>query len=153
MSHQHLNDPMPFFRIVWDIVRQVPHGRVTTFGQIASMLPLPPGIEPNDYGKLGSRWVGDAMNAVSRVDEPTVPWHRVINSQGRVSLPEESISAAQQRARLKSEGVMDAREQVDLNRFGWDGPDEAWLREHELKKPRSLKKAPPEEDAGQLRLF
>lgn len=153
MSHQRLNDPMPFFRKVWDIVRQVPHGRVTTFGQIASMLPAPPGIEPNDYDKLGPRWVGDAMNAVSRVDEPTVPWHRVINSQGRVSLPEESISAAQQRARLKSEGVMDTREQVDLNRFGWDGPDEAWLREHGLSKPRSLKKAPPEEDAGQLRLF
>jgi methylated-DNA-protein-cysteine methyltransferase-like protein len=153
MSHQRLSDPTPFFRLVWEVVRQVPPGAVTTFGQIASMLPPPNGVEAKDYEKLGPRWVGDAMNAVSRVDEPTVPWHRVINSQGRVSLPEESIGAAQQRSRLRSEGVMDAHDQVDLNRFGWDGPDEAWLNARGLKQPRSLKKPPPEENAGQLRLF
>lgn len=43
------------------------------------------------------------MNAVSRVDEPTVPWHRVINSKGGISLPENSKSAAIQRARLRAE--------------------------------------------------
>lgn len=153
MRHPQPPDPRAFYEIVWKIVRQVPVSIVTTFGQIASMIPPPDGVEPADYQKLGPRWVGDAMNAVSRVDEPTVPWHRVINSKGGISLPEESISAAQQRTRLRAEGVLDDREHVDLNRYGWEGPDTAWLEENGLLPPRSLKKPPGEEVAGQLRLF
>jgi methylated-DNA-protein-cysteine methyltransferase-like protein len=154
MSYPRLNDPLPYYRIVWDIVRQVPRGKVTTFGQIASMIPPPPDfdIDPKDYEKLAPRWVGDAMNAVSRIDEKTVPWHRVINSKGGISLPEDSISAAQQRARLRAENLLDERELVDLEQYGWDGPDEAWLKEKGLLKPRSLKK-PPTDPPGQLRLF
>ncbi len=153
MSYPQLPNPHAFHQIVWEIVRQVPTGIVTTFGQVASMIPPPDGVEPADYQKLGPRWVGDAMNAVSRVDEATVPWHRVINSKGSISLPEESISAAQQRTRLRAEGVLDAHDHVDLNRYGWDGPDAIWLDAHNLVKPRSLKKSSPEEDSGQLRLF
>jgi len=152
-SYPQPPDPRIFHQIVWEIVRQVPEGIVTTFGQIASMIPTPAGVDPADYQKLGPRWVGDAMNAVSWVDEPTVPWHRVINSKGTVSLPEETIAAAQQRSRLRAEGVLDERDHVDLNRYSWDGPDAAWLEANHLLQPRSLKKPPPEEDAGQLRLF
>lgn len=151
-SYPTLSDPMPYYRIVWDIVRQVPHGVVTTFGQIASMIPPPPDIEPKDYQKLAPRWVGDAMNAVSRIDEKTVPWHRVINSKGGISLPEDSISAALQRARLREENLLDARELVDLDQYSWDGPSDDWLKEKGLLKPRSLKK-PPAESSGQLKLF
>jgi methylated-DNA-protein-cysteine methyltransferase-like protein len=154
MSYPRLNDPLPYYRIVWDIVRQVPRGKVTTYGQIASMIPPPAelDIEPKDYEKLAPRWVGDAMNAVSRIDEKTVPWHRVINSKGGISLPEDSISAAQQRARLKAENLLDARELVDLEQHGWDGPDDEWLKAKALLKPRSLKKQPTD-PPGQLRLF
>src|SRR5690606_18343761 len=119
MSYQ-LPDPQSFNRIVWDIVRQIPHGKVATYGQIAAMIPAPEGVDPEVYRRLGPRWVGDAMNAVSRVDEPTIPWHRVINSKGGISLPAESPSSAIQRGRLRHEGVeFDAKERVNLKRFGW----------------------------------
>jgi methylated-DNA-protein-cysteine methyltransferase-like protein len=139
-----LPDPMPFYKIVWDIVRQVPIGTVTTFGQIASMIPVPEGVDPDDYARLGPRWVGDAMNAVSRVDEPTVPWHRVINAKGTISLPENSKGAALQRARLRAEMIeFDDKERVDLDEFGWEGADDDWLEQHGLRVARSIKKPPP----------
>ena len=139
----NLDDPMPFYKTVWEIVRQVPISIVTTFGQIATMIPTPDGVDPDDYAKLGPRWVGDAMNAVSRVDEPTVPWHRVINAKGMISLPENSKSAALQRARLRAENVMGDDERVDLSEFGWEGPGAKWLEERGLLEPRALKKAKP----------
>ena len=141
-----------YYEIVWEIVRQVPRGVVTTFGQIASMIPPPEGIEAKDYEKLAPRWVGDAMNAVSRIDEPTIPWHRVINSKGGISLPEDSISAAQQRARLRVENLLDDNERVDLDQYAWEGPDAAWLEARGLRTPKSLRKPPPD-DGGQMRLF
>ena len=154
-----LPDPMPFYKIVWDIVRQIPTGTVATYGQIAAMIPVPEGVDPDDYARLGPRWVGDAMNAVSRVDEPTVPWHRVINAKGGISLPENSKSAALQRARLRAEQVLlDDQERVDLGEFGWEGADADWLEQHGLREPRSLKKPPPpppqqDDTPKQLSLF
>ena len=92
------------------------------------------------------------MNAVSRIDEPTIPWHRVINSKGGISLPEDSISAAQQRARLRVENLLDDNERVDLDQYAWEGPDAAWLEARGLRTPKSLRKPPPD-DGGQMRLF
>ncbi|MEP7291882.1 MAG: MGMT family protein, partial [Chloroflexota bacterium] len=159
----NLPDPMPFYKIVWNIVRQIPTGTVATYGQIAAMIPTPEDVEDDDYAKLGPRWVGDAMNAVSRVDEPTTPWHRVINSKGGISLPENSKSAALQRARLRAENVLlDGDERVDLDEFGWEGPDTDWLQQQGLREPRSLKKPrsskphdeqPPDDIPQQLSLF
>ncbi|MBI1259039.1 MAG: hypothetical protein GC204_16335 [Chloroflexi bacterium] len=139
-----LPDPLPFYKIVWEIVRQIPTGTAATYGQIATMIPTPEGVDEDDYRKLGPRWVGDAMNAVSRVDEPTIPWHRVINAKGGISLPDTSRAAALQRARLRDERVLlDNDERVDLGEFGWEGPSDQWLDAHGLKAPRSLKKAKP----------
>jgi methylated-DNA-protein-cysteine methyltransferase-like protein len=151
----NLPDPMPFYKVVWDIVRQVPTGTVATYGQIASMIPPPKGVSEEDYAKLGPRWVGDAMNAVSRVDEPSIPWHRVINSKGGISLPETSTSAALQRARLRAEKVLlddNDDERVDLEEFGWEGPSAHWLDTHGLRRARSLRK-PPDDNPKQLSLF
>lgn len=149
----NLADPLPFYKIVWEIVRQIPAGAVATYGQIASMIPAPEGVDPADYERLGARWVGDAMNAVSRVDEPTIPWHRVINSKGGISLPENSKAAALQRARLRDEQVLEGNnERVDLNTFGWTGPDEAWIAAHGVHAPRLLQK-PPDDSPTQLSLF
>lgn len=147
-----LPDPITYYRIVWEIVRQIPVGKVATYAYIASMIPTPEGVNAGDYEKLAPRWVGDAMNAVSRVDDPHTPWHRVINSKGEISLPPDSVAAALQRARLRHEGAMaDDAEQVDLERFLWE-PDRNWLWEHGLRPPKSLKKHPPN-GGGQLRLF
>lgn len=146
-------DPDTFYPIVWNIVRQIPSGVVSTYGQIASMIPPPASVDPVDYERLGPRWVGKAMNAVSGRDDPTVPWQRVINSQGGISLPEGSKAALEQRARLEHEGLsFDQRGRVDLNIAGWDGPDEDWLRQNGLHPPRPLKK-PPADKAQQPPLF
>lgn len=151
MSYQ-LPDSQSFNRMVWDIVRQIPSGKVATYGQIAAMIPVPEGVDPEVYRRLGPRWVGDAMNAVSRVDEPTVPWHRVINSKGGISLPPESPSSAVQRGRLRHEGVeFDTKERVNLNRFGWQGPDPAWLEQQLSSSPPPQK--PPDEGPQQMSLL
>ncbi len=148
-----LSDPEAFNRIVWEIVRQVPAGQVTTFGQIASMIPAPEGVDPDSYSRLVPRWVGDAMNAVSWNDDKTVPWHRVINSKGTISLPPESQSAALQRARLRHEGVeFNAREQVNFDLWGWEGPDAAWCADRGLYMPKSLR-TKPDDGPQQLSLF
>lgn len=144
-----------YYEIVWDIVRQVPRGQVVTFGQIAAMIPPPEGVDRELYKRIAPRWVGFAMNAVSFPDEPTVPWQRVINSKGGISLEAGSRPAIQQRTRLEAEGVVfDGKDQVDFDRFGWDGPDDGWLRERGLLKPHSMKSKPADDDAPQqLSLF
>jgi methylated-DNA-protein-cysteine methyltransferase-like protein len=146
-------DPATFNATVWRIVRQIPAGMVSTYGQIASMIPAPPGVPDEDYARFSPVWVGKAMNAVSSTDDPDVPWQRVINSQGGISLPEGSRAALEQRSRLEREGVTFDRDgRINLNAFGWDGPDANWLRENRLLQPRAIKKA-GDENPGQLKLF
>ncbi len=125
-----------FFLNVWKIVRMVPPGKVSTYGQIASYIPTPEGVLPDDYLANRARWVGHAM-AASPGD---VPWQRVINAQGKISARQ---GAKEQRKLLEAEGVVfDARERVDLARFGWRGPTAEWLSSHGLDAPD-----------GQLSLF
>ena len=134
------NPPNPsiFNRIVWKIVRQIPEGRVSTYGQIASMIPAPAGSDPEQYARLGSRWVGSAMRA--KPDQP-IPWQRVINSQGKISLPKGSSGAETQRRLLEREGIsFNEKEKVDFRVCGWQGPDEEWLHENGLFPPRPLVK-------------
>jgi len=148
-------DQQAYYETVWEIVRQVPPGQVVTFGQIAAMIPPPEGVDPELYRRIAPRWVGYAMNAVSFPDDPSVPWQRVINSKGGISLEEGSRPAIQQRARLEVEGVeFNNNNQVDFDRFGWDGPDDDWLRKHKLLRPHSMKSPPASPDEPQqLSLF
>ncbi len=144
-----LADPASFNEIVWEIVRQVPRTIVTTFGQIASMIPTPDGVDPTEFESYGGQLVGFAMNAVSGSDEPTVPWHRVINSKGMVAMSETNRMRPVQHERLKAEGLpFSTKGAIDLNLYGWDGPDPAWIAEHRLLPPRPIKKpASPEAKA------
>lgn len=115
MSPQYISPPDPqFFNAkVWEIVQTIPPGRVMTYGQIAALVPLPPGMTPEDYKPFGARWVGGAMAACP----PGIPWQRVINSQGKIS---PRPGAEQQRELLEAEGVeFDSRDRVDLKRYGW----------------------------------
>jgi methylated-DNA-protein-cysteine methyltransferase-like protein len=112
-------DPIIYNHQVWELVRQVPPGKVTTYGQIARLLPLPEGVEERSYLTLGPRWVGGAM---AKCPED-VPWQRVINSKGEISL---RPGAEEQRRLLEDEGVeFDGRGRIDLNRFGWQAQDPA----------------------------
>ncbi len=89
------------------IVRLVPRGRVTTYGQVARLVE-----------HCTPRMVGWVMAALR--DDSDVPWQRVINSRGEISLRADGSADAQQRRLLEAEGVeFDHRGRVDLELFGW----------------------------------
>ncbi len=98
----------PLYRRIYDVVRRIPRGRVATYGQVAAYA-----------GRCTPRQAGYAMAALRDDD---VPWHRVINSRGRISFPENSRGAAQQRLLLEEEGIVFGREErIDLKKYGWQG--------------------------------
>ncbi|MCL4254552.1 MAG: MGMT family protein [Anaerolineae bacterium] len=138
-----------YYKMVWEIVKQIPRGIVATYGQIATMIPVPDGVEPPVYDKLSPQWVGSAMHATP--ENGGIPWQRVINSMGKISFPEGSKQALLQRELLEAEGVIfDEKNKVDFNEVGWDGPDDDWLNEHGFYAPRPLRKKPK---SGQTSLF
>nr|MBN1229030.1 MGMT family protein [Anaerolineae bacterium] len=143
-------DPEHFNQTVWLIAAQIPEGKVSTYGQIASMIPPPEGTSPVEYDRLAARWVGGSMKATPAGSG--IPWHRVINSQGKISLPPGSAGAEEQRALLEIEGVVfNDKGRVDFNVVGWEGPPDDWLLEKHLLPPRRMGKA---SDSGeQISLF
>lgn len=117
MKYSSPPDRIIYNNQVWEIVKQIPKGKVSTYGQIAMMIPPPEGMELADYRAWGARWVGGAMAACPE----GVPWQRVINAQGKISL-RKGAGHLRQRELLESEGIIfDERDRVDLDRFGWDG--------------------------------
>ena len=111
-------------------VRAIPPGRVATYGQIASLLPPPPGMDPRAYLAFGPRWVGGAMAACPE----DVPWQRVVNARGQIS---PRPGAEDQLILLEEEGIrFDERLRIDLKKWRWE-PDEAWCRAHGLASPPS----------------
>ena len=107
-----------YYEQVWNLVRQIPSGKVASYGQIALMIPPPMGVDFDSYKAFSPRWVGGAMAACP----DDVPWQRVINSQGKIS---ERAGAERQRLLLEQEGVeFDAKDRVDFKKCGWKGPRE-----------------------------
>ena len=98
-----------FHQRVYQVVSQVPIGRVTTYGDVATVLGSP----------RVARHVGWALAAL--VDETnTVPWQRVINAQGRISFKGQTVRAELQRRLLEQEGIIfDSKGRVDLKRLRW----------------------------------
>ncbi|MBL8051243.1 MAG: MGMT family protein [Anaerolineales bacterium] len=104
-----------YYEEVWMIVRQIPRGKVATYGQIAKMIPPPNGVDIEAYKAFAPRWVGGAM--ANCPDD--VPWQRVINSKGEIS---ERDGAERQRLLLEEEGIkFDAKNRIDLKKYGWTG--------------------------------
>lgn len=106
-----------YFEMVWQLVRQIPRGRVASYGQIALMLPPPEGVDFEAYKAFAPRWVGGAMAACP----DDVPWQRVINSQGKIS---KRPGAERQRILLEEEGVGFINDKVDMKIYGWKGGQE-----------------------------
>lgn len=93
------------------MIRRIPEGRVATYGQVAALAGLPG----------HARQVGYALAALPEGTD--IPWQRVINARGEVSLRAETAWEGYQRHLLKEEGVVfDARGRVDLRRFRFE-PD------------------------------
>jgi methylated-DNA-protein-cysteine methyltransferase related protein len=102
-----------FFEKVYDVVRQIPYGRVTSYGAIAEFL-----------GSKGfSRMVGYAMNAAGRAFPP-VPAHRVVNHRGELSGKRAFSSHHLLQELLESEGIKVKNDQIiDFKKHFWH-PDQ-----------------------------
>lgn len=101
-----------FFDQVYAVVRQIPPGKVTSYGQVAALLGHP----------RAARTVGWALAALREQEQPDVPWQRVINAQGRVSIRNLEHAPEEQQLLLEAEGVeFNERGFVDWQRYGWDG--------------------------------
>ncbi len=100
-----------FTEKVINIIKHIPEGKVCTYGRIALMAGEP----------RGARQVTRFIHSMSRKYD--LPWHRVINAKGMISLPE-SRGYEEQKARLQDEGVeFDERDRIDLEQFLWTGSD------------------------------
>lgn len=89
------------------VLAQIPEGKVVSYGELAEMAGL---------GRA-ARWVGRTLSQLP--DGSRLPWHRVIAAGGRLSLAAGTASGAEQRARLRAEGVSILNERVDMRRHGW----------------------------------
>jgi len=103
-----------FFDQVYLLVSQIPRGHVASYGQIAALLGHP----------RAARTVGWALNALAESQGSEVPWHRVINHAGRITIARAGLDPEVQRRLLEDEGVeFDEAGDVDMRRFGWRGLD------------------------------
>lgn len=97
------------YRRIYRVVAAIPEGRVATYGQVALLAGLP----------RRARLVGRAMAVLPAGSD--VPWHRVVNAQGRISSRGGSPYEHFQRQMLEDEGVIfGGTGRIDLDRFGWD---------------------------------
>jgi methylated-DNA-protein-cysteine methyltransferase-like protein len=97
------------YNIIYQIVRQIPKGRVATYGQVADLANL--------YGK--ARLVGYALYCVDMRSD--IPWHRVINAKGEISQsPSRSGADYLQRSLLEQEGIKFSSEgKINLQEYLW----------------------------------
>ncbi|MBN2000288.1 MGMT family protein [candidate division KSB1 bacterium] len=101
-----------FFEQVWYLVAKIPCGKVATYGQIAYLLGNP----------RAARTVGWALHGIP--DDLDIPWHRVINSKGRISMDCGEHDPDLQRLLLEGEGVEFVNDRIDLVRYQWRPVDE-----------------------------
>ena len=92
---------------IWQTVQKIPRGKVATYGDIAKR-----GGLPNQ-----ARLVGYALHNLPLGIE--IPWHRVINAQGKISFPASSENYKRQKMLLEKEGIKFFKEKIDLKKFGW----------------------------------
>ncbi|MDH3789899.1 MAG: MGMT family protein [Xanthomonadales bacterium] len=94
---------------VWQVVQGIPRGHVLTYGEVARLAGM----------SRAARRVSQAMRRAPR--GMTLPWHRVVNAQGKISFPEDSSGYLRQKNRLEQEGVVFMNGKIDLDRYGYRG--------------------------------
>lgn len=100
---------------VWGTAKAIPRGRVTTYGQLAAAAGFP----------RAARLAGFALK--NTPPGMTLPWHRVLNAQGKISFAPRSKPWREQRRRLEAEGIVFDGDRVDLRRYGWKTRSDAPL--------------------------
>ncbi|MBN1963706.1 MAG: MGMT family protein [Anaerolineae bacterium] len=105
-----MKSSVSFNQLVYALVRHIPPGRVLSYGRVAALLGVP----------NGARAVGWALHNLI-YDEQGVPWHRVVNARGRISIKGSPEGAAEQRALLEAEGVVfDENDTLDMKAYLWN---------------------------------
>jgi methylated-DNA-protein-cysteine methyltransferase-like protein len=93
---------------IWQVVMLIPPGRVATYGDVARQAGLPG----------AARRVGRALRGLP--EDTAIPWHRVINAQGRLVVAGGDAAITSQRTRLEREGVsFRSGSALDLKRYRW----------------------------------
>ncbi len=101
--------PAPLYQRIYTLTRQIPPGRVTSYGRIGQLL------------DCTARTVGFALAALPTGSD--VPWQRVINRLGKVSPRSDGAGNILQRDLLEAEGVcFDRQQRIDFQLYGWDFP-------------------------------
>lgn len=104
---------MTFYDKVYTIVKDIPPGKVATYGQIAALIGSP----------RGARMVGWALHAMDGGRLEEIPWQRVINSEGRISTTCKVHPPSQQARLLRKDGVTVRTRNdglyIDLNKYLW----------------------------------
>ena len=98
-----------WYQNVWKVVSEIPPGHVLTYGEVARLSGMP----------RQARRVSQALRRAPRGLK--LPWHRVINAQGKISFPVDSSGWKEQKDMLESEGVIFLNGKIDLDRFGYRG--------------------------------
>jgi len=93
---------------IWQVVHLIPYGRVASYGQVAKLAQLP------GY----ARFVGHVMKQLPA--DTKLPWHRVVNSQGKLSFDRGSKQYQRQKNLLESEGVVFIKGRFSLKKFKWN---------------------------------
>lgn len=102
------------YQKIWRTVRAIPAGKVASYGQIADLAGLP--------GR--ARLVGKSLGQVPQGE--SVPWYRVLRSNGQLAFPKGSDTAQRQTGLLQEENVVVLNNRVKLKEFQWQ-PDLAEL--------------------------
>jgi methylated-DNA-protein-cysteine methyltransferase-like protein len=112
------------YDLIYDAVRQIPRGKIASYGQIAGIV-----------GRCSAQMVGFALAALANNSAPTnVPWQRVVNSQGKISPHGFGVGSGMQRSLLEEEGVEFGLEGIiDFEKFGWLGAPKAFLKANHKK--------------------
>jgi methylated-DNA-protein-cysteine methyltransferase-like protein len=95
------------YHLIYQTVKQIPKGKVATYGEIAKLC-----------GLIGqARQVGYALH--STPPHLKVPWQRVINAQGKISFPKTSDNYRKQKKLLQQDGIVFKNNRIDLEKYGW----------------------------------
>ena len=101
---------MSFYNRVYEIVKEIPAGKVSTYGRIAVLAGTP----------RAARAVGYALSALKEDSLDEIPWQRVINSKGLISFKGDLIRADIQKKLLLEEGIVfDNNDRIELKLYVW----------------------------------
>ncbi len=93
---------------IYLVLATIPAGKVVTYGELAALAGIP----------RGARLVGRVLRDLP--EDTELPWHRVVNAQGRISLPNDSDSYQEQKRRLANDGIQFINQKINLTIYGYN---------------------------------